>query len=100
MFGKIGKIFDIVKGLSKDITDVKALIAAVLAMLADVKAVLAEVKGITSSTPAVAGSVIVPAPPAGQVLVAIPAEHVAALPSALANIVANANPMQGVTLPK
>jgi hypothetical protein len=99
MFGKIGKILKIVEGLGKDVTDVKALISAVLAMLADVKAVLAEVKGITSSTPAVAGSVVVAAPPAGHVLVAIPAEHVAALPDALANIVAGVDPMKGVKLP-
>ena len=89
MFGKIGKIFEIVKGLGKDVTDVKALITAALAMLSDVKALLAEVKGITSSTPVVGGSVVVPAPPPGHILVPIPAEHVAALPDALASIVAN-----------
>lgn len=107
MFGKFTKLFSklegivgILGGLGKDITDVKALVTAALALLGDVKAMLAEVKGITSSTPVVAGSVVVPAPPAGHVLVPIPAEHVAALPDALASIVSAASAGIASTVPK
>lgn len=111
MFGKFGKLFGkvdgiiaILAGLGKDIADIKSFIADGLKLWADVKAGQAEIKGILTPGPtasATAGSVVVPAPPAGHVLVAVPAEHAAALPDALASIVAQQSAsMAGVGPPK
>jgi len=98
LLSKVDGLFVVIGGLGKDIADLKTFVMAGMAVWTDIKAGQAEIKGLVGHAPQVAGSVIIPAPPAGAVLVAVPAQHVAALPDALAAIVAAANPMAGVKL--
>ncbi|HVH54249.1 MAG TPA: hypothetical protein VNA32_08990 [Actinomycetota bacterium] len=83
---------EILKILPEFWADYKASKIIAIEDIGDVKRAIAKIEGILTPGPttlAVAGTVVVAAPPAGHVLVAVPAEHVDKLPEALASIVGN-----------
>ena len=106
MFGKIKKDIQAALGILALLplfyADFKASRDIGVRDFMDVKLGIARVETLLGHTPAVVatGTVIVPAPPAGHVLVPIPAEHVAALPDALASIIANVGAGISSAIPK
>jgi hypothetical protein len=100
LLSKVDGVLLVVQGLGKDVTDLKAFFLSGMTVWTDIKAGQAEIKGLVGHAPVVAGTMVVPAPPAGAVLVAVPAEHVAKLPDALAAIVASVGAGISSAIPK